>query len=138
MRELKRSSVIKEEIKVGEEVLEINLSAGEILKRFRPLQIDLLHAETEVKRLQKEGVTSENMTEALKIYGDTIINLYQLIFGVENTEKILAYYEGNYEEMAIETTPYITEVIVPKINEVVKAEKAKAKTKYQANRLFKK
>jgi len=138
MRELKRSSVIKEEFKVGEEVLEINLAAGEIMKRFRPLQIDLLHAETEVKRLQTEGITNDNMAEALKIYGDTIINFFQLIFGVANTDKIIAFYEGNYEEMAIEVTPYIAEVIVPKINDVLKQEKAKAKTKYQANRLFKK
>lgn len=138
MRELKRSSVIKEELKVGDEVIAINLTAGEIFKRFRPLMVDILQAEKEVKRLMAEGVDRENMAEAFDFYGKTIINLYQLIFGVENTEKILAFYDGNYDEMATEVTPYIYEVIVPKINEVMKAEKEKAKTKYQGNGKFRK
>lgn len=134
MRELKRSSVIKEEVKVGDEVIEINLSAGEILKRFRPLMLDILHAEKEVKRLKSEGIDNENLAEAIDFYGKTIIQLYQFIFGVENTEKILAFYDGNYEEMATEVTPYIFEVIVPKINEVMKEQKEKAKSKYKGKR----
>lgn len=130
MRELKRSSSIIDKIKLGDEVIEINLSTADIVKRFRAVHLDILHAEQEVKKLRNEGITKENMADAFETYGNAILKLFELIFGEENTAKIVKFYESNYEEMAIEVTPYINEVIVPKIQAAGEEQKARAKQKY--------
>jgi len=134
MRELKRSSIIKEELKVGDEVIKINLNPNELLNNFRKKQLEIVRAEQEVRKLQQEGVKKEKLGEAIEIYGQSIISLFELIFGEENTIKILNFYEGNYTEMAQEVIPYINETITPKIQEVAKEKKKKLRKKFNPKR----
>lgn len=134
MRELKRSSKIVEQLKIGDKIIEINLSTTDLVTRFRKTQLDILHAEKEIKELQTKGIDSDNMTEAFEAYGNAIVRLFELIFGDENSQIILEFYENNYEEMALEVTPFINEVIVPKIQEVYQEQKSKLKVKYNNKR----
>jgi len=138
MRELKRSSRIVEELKVGDEVIKINLNPNELLKNYRRAELDIVKAQQEIVKLQKEGVESDKISQALEVYGNAIINLFKLIFGDKNTKIILDFYEDNYAEMAEEVIPYINEVITPKIKEVAEEQKQKLRKKYKPRKKFRK
>ena len=60
-------------------------------------------------------------------YGAAIIALFQAIFGDENTEKIIAFYEGNESEMLLDLFPFINDVIMPRVKEVSAARKEQLK-----------
>lgn len=134
MHELKRSKKIQEELKIGDEILIINLDADSITREFRKKQIEIVKAEQSLNNLKKIGVTKDKFDDALEIYGNAIISLFKLVLGEENAVKVLEFYEDNYIEMAREVIPYITEVIYPHIQQAANDQKDKLKNKFNPNR----
>lgn len=55
--------------------------------------------------------------ELMEAYGKAVVSLFNSIFGEEDTEKIIAFYDGNYSEMLIDIFPFLYNEIIPKINE---------------------
>lgn len=133
MHELKRSHKIKEELKIGDEIITINLDADSITREFRKRQIEIVHAEKAVRQLQKDGIDKLKIDDALGIYGEAIISLFNLIFGDENTIKIIDFYEDNYIEMSQEVIPYINNVIYPQIQNVAQKQKEQLQKKFNPN-----
>lgn len=62
------------------------------------------------------------------------MGVLQIIFGEENTQKILAFYENNYSEMFMQIYPFISEAIIPKISEVGKRKAEELKALYKGRR----
>ncbi len=60
--------------------------------------------------------------------GEAVIALMRVCFGSENTDKLLAYYDGKAEELFMNVFPYILNTIVPKMRAASKeaAERMKA------------
>jgi hypothetical protein len=132
MYELKRSKKICEQIKLGDELIEISLDAGAIHSRFIKSYRAVEVAEDALK-----DVTSDNMTgtgEKLEAYGNAVAGVLQVVFGEENTQKILSFYEGNFIEMFGEIYPLLTTVIMPKINEVTKRKSENIKALYRGKK----
>lgn len=132
MFELKRSEKIVEQIKVGEDIIEVNLDAGAIQARFTKSYNELLRAQSAIN-----GVTGENLdaaSERLKQYGNAVVAVLQVVFGEENTQKILAFYENNYSEMFTQIYPFIAEVIIPKISEASKRKAEELKALYKGRK----
>lgn len=75
----------------------------------------------EAQNLVRENPTSE---EAMEAYGKAICTLFAVIFGEDNTAKILQFYEGNYAEMLIDIFPFINDVVMPAIKEASASRKA--------------
>ena len=80
----------------------------------------LLRAQIESKK--KSGAMNA------QAIGEAVIALMRVCFGSENTDKLLAYYDGKAEELFMNVFPYITETIVPKMRAASKeaAERMKA------------
>ena len=57
-------------------------------------------------------------------YGNAIIALFTAIFGQENADKIISFYEGNESEMLLDIFPFLNEVILPAVKEASAARKA--------------
>lgn len=132
MFELKRSEKIVEQIKVGDDVIEVNLDAGAIQSRFTKGYNELLRAQAALN-----GVTGDNieaMSERLEQYGNAVVGVLQVVFGEVNTQKILDFYENNYTEMLTEVFPFISEVIIPKISEASKRKADELKALYKGRR----
>ena len=47
-------------------------------------------------------------------------NLFEAVFGKEDTELIISFYEGRYIEMTKEITPFITQCVIPRCIEIKK------------------
>ena len=62
----------------------------------------------------KKGQTGPEATEA---YGEAVIALFDVIFGEEDSRRIVAFYENNYTEMLLDLFPFINDEIMPKVRE---------------------
>ena len=63
-------------------------------------------------------------SRAMEAYGNAVIAVFDIIFGEENTEKIVAFYENNWSEMLLDLFPFINNEIMPKIREASEERKA--------------
>ena len=132
MFELKRSEKIVEQIKLGDEIIEVNLDAGAIQARFTKGYNELLRAQSALN-----GATSDTLdavSDKLEQYGNAVVGVLQVIFGEENTQKILAFYENNYTEMFTQIYPFIGEVIIPMISEASKRKADELKALYKGRK----
>ena len=66
---------------------------------------------------------SPNSDAAMTAYGEAVIALFNVIFGEEDTQNILLFYEGNYTEMLLDIFPFINGEIIPKVREASEARK---------------
>lgn len=99
--------------------ININLDSAlkEFTKRFRSVEVAMIN-------IQK-GINEDDYTTL----GMLVLNLFTIVFGEENTKKICDFYTDNYTEMLEDVLPFITNVIKPKFDDVVKARKEKSKFK---------
>lgn len=132
MYELRRSEKIVEQVKVGDDVIEVSLDVGAIQARFTKGYNELLRAQTALN-----GITGDNMdamSERLEQYGNAVVGVLQVVFGEENTQKILDFYEGNFTEMFTQIYPFIAEVVLPKISDASKRKADELKALYKGRR----
>lgn len=84
--------------------LHINISPAAIAKDYRNVQIELIKA--------KKSADNQN-EDAIEQYGKAVISMFDLLFGKENTEKILKYFENDYFEMSLQIMPFVYDVVEP-------------------------
>lgn len=132
MFELKRSEKIVEQIKLGDEIIGVNLDAGAIQARFTKGYNELLRAQSALNGATSD--TLEAVSDKLEQYGNAVVGVLQVIFGEENTQKILVFYENNYSEMFMQIYPFIAEVIIPKISEASKRKAEELKALYKGRK----
>lgn len=99
------------------EILEINLKIDPVcIKNYRELQLQIIE-------LQQQNKISPGNAEIIEKIGAAIVNTFSLLLGTENTEKILAFYAGNYVDMMTGLYPYLETVIVPEFQKAAKQRK---------------
>lgn len=93
--------------------IEINIRFEQSAPIIRKAQISLIEAEKRIKENPKD-------VQNLEFYGNTIIALFSAIFGEEQTEQILAFYENAYTDMLTDILPYILQVVIPSMQQYQK------------------
>ena len=134
MYELKRQPKISEQLRLGEEVINIDIDIEASSIDFNKRRNEVILAEQEIKKMRESGVESE---EVLKKYGEAITNLMVVVFGVDNTEKIVNFYENRYMELTLEVFPFIIEVIGPKMKAGIEQMRQKAGALYKSSQAAK-
>ncbi len=128
---IKRKRIIKEELQLCDE------NGNKVDSIFIDFDVDSKYkafnaARNEVIKIElafKEAKTQE--LEELQVnYGDALIKMFEVLFGKENTEKIIAFYEERYVEMAEEILPFIHEVFLPELKKKNNANLEDLKKKY--------
>lgn len=114
MYQITRNHVV-EDLKVsdagtGEElVLHVDLSVDQILQRY----LQAAEAFAKARNNANKGLTEERVENL----GEAILNLFVVIFGQEQAQKLVDFYGESYTEMLADVVPFINEVVAPKINE---------------------
>lgn len=114
MYQITRNHVV-EDLKVtdagtGEElVLHVDLSVDQILQRY----MQATEAFTKARNNANKGLTEERVEKL----GEAILNLFVVIFGQEQAQKLVDFYGESYTEMLADVVPFINDVVAPKINE---------------------
>lgn len=118
--QIKRKSKIQETLELvsGDTTLPINVDID--IDRMGAAIADAQDVLVMAQKLIEQEPHSAKAQEA---YGASIIALFAVVFGKESTEKILAFYDGNYEEMLIDVCPFISDVIMPKVKEASETRK---------------
>jgi hypothetical protein len=114
MYQITRNHVV-EDLKVtdagtGEElVLHVDLSVDQVMQRY----LQAAEAFTKARNNASKGLTEERVEKL----GEAILNLFVVIFGQEQAQKLVDFYGESYTEMLADVVPFINEVVAPKINE---------------------
>ena len=129
MYELKRAKSISEQLKLGNEILTINIDIEKFLSEFNAKKKEMEEAEKFVRSI-------ENGSESIEKYEAAVLPFFCFVLGEENCEKIYNYFDGKIFEMSAQIAPFITQVLVPQINGVSKQLKTSAEQKYVKRSLW--
>lgn len=128
---IKKSGRITEELELlGEDcstvlTLHIDINVDRIASSYRKAQITLMKA----AKAAKNG-----SDEALELYGKAVTALVDLIFGEDNTAKLLEYFDGKYTDMSVKCFPFIRDVIEPAVKTAIDTQKGVIAENYGLSR----
>lgn len=119
--QIKKTNRITEDVEfLGENgevelTVELDIDVERIAGDFRKAQIAVMNAEKAAKEKQTD--------EMLEAYGKAIVEFIRLIFGDENTQKLIKYFDNRYIDMLFQTMPFIYDVVVPSIKKSIQQKK---------------
>ncbi len=128
--QIKKSRNITETLEILNEddspalTIQVSINPGLIAKDFRKIQLELIH-------VRESGGNDDNSAEKLSA---VVNDMFTLIFGAENTAKILDCFEGNFIEASLQITPFITDVVQPAIADYARNTRALAADKCKLSR----
>lgn len=140
--QVKRTKQIYEELELLDEAdnvvrtLKILLDADTIYKTLNQKYLELENAQQYMNSLGAD-IKEEIKNHALERIGNAVYDLYLVIFGEDNTKTILDFYNDRMVEMNLEITPFIVDVIIPRMRESVKNMKRRAGYKYNRKEMQK-
>ncbi len=98
----------------SEEILHVDFHiTPQAIREYRQAQEELRH-------MQKDGSPADERYEKM---GACINRIFAVIFGAENTRKLVDFYGGDYANMLQEVLPYLTEEVVPKFRQAAQDRK---------------
>ena len=108
------------ELEVNGEILQIPVKGMAVYRKVLDAQSKLRDIQTKIEKMNKEKV--DITPELVEFLGQTVIYLFNVAFGEANTQKILDFYEGNYDEMLLKVYPFLLSVYLPALKDNAKAE----------------
>lgn len=96
-------------------VVRVDVHADDMFKLINQAKTVFADAEN----LAKADPSSDN----LESYGNAVIQLFNIVFGVNQTERLIKFFKNNIIEMLICCMGFITDEIIPafKSNEIISA-----------------
>jgi len=136
MYKLSREKKIIEQIELdGGEVIDINIDVENISNDFNQAYNKVIAAEKKMAELKIKTDNKEVIDLNIeRDYGEAVIALFSVVFGEENTSKILNYYENRYIEMSSEVFPFIINVVVPRMKTYMEEKRKKLENNYLATK----
>jgi len=130
----KRNKTLKSKIKVNGEVLEHYMDLEDIMSKYSQYNAEFVKADTRLNELKGKDPSSvkdyyKRLDEAQKEYGRSILYLYHIVFGEDNTDKLLTFYKNSAKEMLLMTVPYLTGTIARKTSKFLKRSRKLARKK---------
>lgn len=120
MYTIKKAAHIVDELKIEDGndplVLNVNIYVDDILADFEDLRARIGKAQSDLKALKasKEADPTQ-IGVALNSLNDATYALFELIFGKEQTDQLVNYYDNRVLSMLGDFLPYISGVILPEI-----------------------
>lgn len=115
---VQRAKKIIEELELVDESgviterIQVQLDADDMVRKVSEKYLDLIHIQKEISTM------TQDQEKALPMLQDAVMSLFEAIFGVDNTQKILAFYDGNYIEMIRQVLPFIADVVIPNMRKL--------------------
>lgn len=95
------------------ETLHVNLDADDMVVKLNRKYVDLTKALAETNELKRQAKNNEEMEQAFEKLGFAINAMLEAVFGIEDAQKIIKFYDGRYIEMTKEVLPFITQIVIP-------------------------
>ena len=104
-------------------LLHVSLDADDMVVKINRKYTALTKALAETTEIKRKAENPEEIQKSVEILGTAVVDLLEAVFGTEDTEKIIQFYEGRYIEMSQEVIPFITQCVIPKLIEMRKDNK---------------
>ncbi len=132
--EAKRKKLYEEEFLLTEEdgtvvhTLHVSLDADNMVKKLSAKHVALSNAMQDVQKISDKA--DEQKLETL---GNAVVDICEAVFGKEDTQTILEFYDSRYIEMCQEVMPFIVEIVIPQVRRIAKENKKQTMKKYSKN-----
>lgn len=120
MYKIERIKKYTVQLALNDEVLNIKLDGLKQFKKYLEAQERLLDIQHKMEIMSKRTPEDKTLDEMITLLGETIIYMFTVLFGEENTQKIVDFFEGNYDEMMTAVMPFITKEVIPTLKAVAK------------------
>ena len=97
--------------------LKVDINVDTILQAYNKAQYGIAKASKDAK----DAASENDMAKAQEAMGAAILNLFEIIFGEDQTQKIIEFYDSKYLEMLGDIAPFITDVVAPCISDAQQA-----------------
>ena len=112
MYQIKRNHLVEElEIEDNGEtlILTVDINIDSMIKKYNQAQYRIAQASINAKAAAGE----KDMAKAEEAMGEAVLSLFEVIFGENQTKKILEFYDERILEMLGDIAPFISEVVAP-------------------------
>ncbi len=130
-----------------EEILELVDKKGNIVHSIR-VQLDpddiviklnrkynaLTRALANSKELQRKELSNTELEKSFEKLGRAVTDLFEAVFGKEDADTIVQFYDNRYIEMTQEVIPFITQCVIPRCAEINKRNQKLTLGKYTRNK----
>ena len=116
MYQIKRNHIVEElEIEDNGKTLQVNvdINVDNMLKAYNNAQYKIAQASLDAKKAAED----KDMSQAEEAMGNAVLGLFEVIFGEEQTKKIIEFYDNKALEMLGDIAPFISEVVAPRFKE---------------------
>lgn len=135
--QVRRSKRIVEELELADEygevqqVIHVDLDPDAIAQNVSRKYVALLEAQRKLSGLRTAGTSEEDASEGMyEEIGKAYLDLMEAVFGAEDTVRIADFYEGRLMEMTKELSPFLFEVIIPKLRKAARGTRKRIAGRY--------
>lgn len=93
--------------------LHVSLDADDMVGKINRKYAELTKTLAETAEIKRQSESGEVVEDCYERLGTAVVNLFEAVFGREDTEIIVQFYDNRYIEMCKEVTPFITQVVIP-------------------------
>ena len=123
MKKIRRMNRIREELQLCHENGDVALSVPvDINTDDMAAQIREAYEKFEAARAALNAAGPGGEQE--QIAGEALLGLFRLVFGQENLQKMLAFYDGREAELLLDVLPFVRDEILLKVYTAVNVRKA--------------
>lgn len=132
----KRSKLLKEDFELVDEngktvhTLHVSLDADDMTIRIGRKYTALTKALAETTAAQRKAENAEDAVRNIETLGRAVADLLEAVFGPDDTQTIISFYECRYIEMSREVLPFISQCIIPRLVDLKKENRKAMRAKY--------
>jgi hypothetical protein len=116
MYQIKRDHIV-EDLEIDDNgkklSVSVDINVDTMLKAYNNAQYKIAQASLDVQK----AADAKDISKAEEAMGTAILGLFEVVFGPEQTKKIIKFYDEKYLEMLGDIAPFIAEVVAPKFKE---------------------
>lgn len=114
--------------------LHIQLDADEMVAKLNRKYTELCRALTETTEIKRKSQSNEEISDCIEKLGNAVIQMFEAVFGEEDTKTIVSFYDNRYIEMCQEVVPFIKNVVIPRIRKIKRENQKITLTPYLKHR----
>lgn len=135
----KRSGSVSEDLELVNEwgevakTIHVHLDADTLNGNISEQYVKLLNLQKRIPELQQ--ISPEQLPEVHEEIGNAVITIFQSVFGEDNTQVILDFYNNRYQEMVREIMPFIVDVMLPQVRKLTAQGRKNQMNRYRRRKM---
>lgn len=135
----KRRKKYEEEFQLVDEdgnivkTIPVSLDADDMIAKINRKYVALTRILSETTNMKKEAEEKKVTEDCLEKLGKAVVEMLEAVFGENDTETIVNFYEGRYIEMCQEVVPFISSCVIPRCIEIKKENQKSILHSYNRN-----